>query len=76
MELTETTHTVGTGLVASGQEQAAVVELMEPSERLVADPPLYSPPTSALVLALVSPTEPTDDPDTDNPDTDDLDNAE
>jgi hypothetical protein len=63
MELTETTHPVGTGLVASDQELAAVVELMEPSERLVADPPLYSAPTSFCFLLLASPEEPEDDPD-------------
>jgi hypothetical protein len=63
MELTETTSTVGTGLVASDQELAAVAELMEPSERLVADPPLYNPPASFAFLLLASPTEPTDDPD-------------
>jgi hypothetical protein len=63
MELTATTHTVGAGLVASDQELAAVAELMKPSERLVADPPLYTAPASAFALLLVSPTEPEDDPD-------------
>jgi hypothetical protein len=63
MELTETTPMVGTGLVASDRELAVVAELMEPSERLVADPPLYSPPASAFVLLVVSPPEPADDPD-------------
>jgi hypothetical protein len=63
MQLTETTPMVGTGSVASDQERAAVTELMEPSERLVADPPLYSPPTSCFFLLLISPPEPVDDPD-------------
>ena len=65
MEMAQTTRAFGGGLVASAQEQAAVAELMTPSERLVADPPLYSPmgvEGGALLLAL-SPNEPVDDPD-------------
>jgi hypothetical protein len=64
MELAETTHMVGAGLVASAQEQAVVAELMEPSERLVGDPPLCEPRADpGQMLLLVSPGEPDDESD-------------
>lgn len=55
--------TLGRGLVASAQEQAAVAELMEPSESLVARPPLYMPRAlfAALLLGLLL-LQPADEP--------------
>jgi hypothetical protein len=63
VELVETVHMVDTGLVASAQAQAAVAELMAPSERLVADPPLYTPPAAMELHILLSPGEPDDESD-------------
>ena len=61
MKIGQATSTVSDGLVASVQEQAAVAELMEPSESLVGRPPLYVP--TALEELILSPGEPVDEPD-------------
>ena len=50
-----------TMIVASAQEQAAVAELMEPSESLVGRPSLDITMGPGELL-LASPAEPTDDP--------------
>ena len=63
VELVETGHIVDTGVVASAREQAAVAELMEPSKRLLADPPLYAPPAATELHLLLSPGEPDDESD-------------
>jgi hypothetical protein len=52
MRLQEDTHTTARELATLPEEQAAVAELMEPSERLVGDAPLYTPPASQLLLIL------------------------
>jgi hypothetical protein len=57
------TITAGREAVASIDEQAAVAELMAPSESLVGRPPLYRP--RAIALVLLSPGEPVDEPDDD-----------
>jgi hypothetical protein len=57
------TGVVGEELVASPEEQAVVAELMEPAERLVGTPPLYSP--RAAMHDLLSPGEPVDEPEPD-----------
>jgi hypothetical protein len=68
MQVRETTSAV-IGLVATAEEQAAVAELMAPPERLVGRPPLHVPRAAGLLLllglALLSPTEPADEPDND-----------
>ncbi|MGH3751474.1 MAG: hypothetical protein ACRDRP_02060 [Pseudonocardiaceae bacterium] len=55
------------GLVATAPEQAAVAELMAPSESMVGRPPLFIPRAGATLLLLgallASPTEPADDED-------------
>jgi hypothetical protein len=61
MQIGHVTSAVGDTSVASAQEQAAVAELMEPSESLVGRPPLYLP--KALEYILLSPGEPVDEPD-------------
>lgn len=63
MQVGQATRAVGGGLVASMSEQAAVVELMAPSESLVGRPPLYTPRAAGVLLALLlaSPGEPADD---------------
>jgi len=63
MQLGYATPAVDGGLVASASERAAVAELMTPSERLVARPPLYIPKAAGFLLALLllSPGEPDDD---------------
>ncbi|MDQ3762798.1 MAG: hypothetical protein M3460_14430 [Actinomycetota bacterium] len=65
MQVGQVTSAVDRRLVASAQEQAAVAELMEPSESLVGRPPLYLPqPVGELLeVLLTSPVEPVDDPD-------------
>jgi hypothetical protein len=65
MKLGQATRPVEKGLVASAPEQAAVAELMAPSESLVGRPPLCVPRAAGLVLALLlaSPNEPADDED-------------
>lgn len=55
MHLKEDTQTSLRELVASPEEQAAVMELMEPAERLVGDAPLYAPPAAAQLLLLNHP---------------------
>jgi hypothetical protein len=52
MRLQEDTHTTARELATLPEEQAAVAELMEPSERLVGDAPLYTPPASQLLIIL------------------------
>lgn len=52
MHLEEAQTTSVRELVALPEEQAAVAELMEPSERLVGDAPLYAPPAAAQLLLL------------------------
>jgi hypothetical protein len=63
MKLGQATRPVDRGLVASAPEQAAVAELMAPSESLVGRPPLYLPRASGCLLLglLLSPSEPADD---------------
>ncbi|MGH3853481.1 MAG: hypothetical protein ACRDR6_08275 [Pseudonocardiaceae bacterium] len=63
MQVVHATSVVRGGLVASVPEQAAVAELMTPSESLVGRPPLYSPRAAGVVIlvALLSPSEPDDD---------------
>ena len=53
MRTQESSRTIGQHLVASVEEQAAVAELMEPSERLVGDAPLYEPPVSQLGILII-----------------------
>lgn len=38
--------------LASAEEQAAMADLMEPAQRLVADAPLYEPPAQ-MTLVLI-----------------------
>lgn len=52
MRLKEDSRTVVERLVASAEEQAAVVELMEPAERLVGDAPLSTPPVSQILIII------------------------
>lgn len=63
MQVGHATRAVSGGLVASMPEQAAVAELMAPSESLVGRPPLYIPRAAGVLLALLllSPSEPDDD---------------
>lgn len=63
MKLGQATRPVDRGLVASAPEQAAVAELMAPSESLVGRPPLYLPRAGGCLLLglLLSPSEPADD---------------
>jgi hypothetical protein len=66
MKLGQATRPVDRGLVASEPEQAAVAELMAPSESLVARPPLCIPRAAGVLLALLllaSPSDPADDED-------------
>ncbi|HEX5347713.1 MAG: hypothetical protein ACRDQV_03000 [Pseudonocardiaceae bacterium] len=67
MKLGQVTRPVDRGLVASAPEQAAVAELMAPSESMVGRPPLYVPRGEACLLLLgallASPSEPPDDED-------------
>lgn len=62
MQVGQTTRPISAGLVASAREQAAVAELMTPSESLMTRPPLYIPRAAGLLLALMllSPSEPAD----------------
>jgi hypothetical protein len=66
MKLGQATRPVDRGLVASAPEQAAVAELMAPSESLVGRPPLYMPRAAGALLLLgllllSSPSDPADD---------------
>jgi hypothetical protein len=62
MQVGYATRVVGGGF-ASVSEQAAVAELMTPSESLVGRPPRYIPRAAGCLLALLllSPSEPDDD---------------
>ncbi len=70
MQVRQATSAIGPAVVASAQEQVAVAELMEPAESLVGRPSLTFPrldpmaPSGAgvLNLLLLSPGEPTDEP--------------
>jgi hypothetical protein len=67
MQVRQAVSAVGVELVASPQEQAAVAELIAPSESLVGRPPLYLPRAAGVLallgVLLLSPTEPADEPD-------------
>ena len=68
MQVRQAMSAIGTAVVASAQEQAAVAELMEPSESLVGRPSLTLPRLDLmgvgqiLLAVLLSPGEPTDEP--------------
>lgn len=62
MQTGQATRAVDEELVTSAYEQAAVAELMVPSESPLGRPPLYRPKALCLALILASPSEP-EDPD-------------
>ncbi|MGQ0717375.1 MAG: hypothetical protein ACT4NP_08675 [Pseudonocardiales bacterium] len=55
MHLKEDTQTIARELVALPAEQAAVAALMQPSEHLVGNPPLYEPPAAQLIIIDLDP---------------------
>lgn len=55
MHLKEDVQTIVRELVALPAEQAAVAALMEPSEHLVGNPPLYTPPAAQLLIIDLGP---------------------